>query len=315
MDDNKQAAIQQKEKAAATDSKLYTVDGKAHRSVSERTLRKRLARLASSPMVLILAILVSLSVISTAFSGYMWPVTLFLVIERLALAIGLWMLYTTAGKKGGAVLAVIPMCTGIVGIVGILFVAVFTGSAMFGKLLLVQTSSAVALVRAVYQANLWAVVPILVCITVAYCAYLFYSRERQLLCNLRDGLRYGFPFENGYKQFSVGCVSIAAGLLIYRLAAAIIGSFANIGFVSSRAVAMLDAMLLPQGNAFVGIVCALLEAAVLIISAVLAFRYGATVKKFKAQKKVMDGVNKSARESAEAVISIEKEKAAARAKK
>ncbi len=297
-----------------TDTGLYTVDGVAHRALSERTLKKRLAKLASSRSVLLLALLVSLSAILTAFRGYLVPITVFLTAERVLFAVGLWMVYITAGKKGGKLLAALPLYSGVAAIIGLLFLAAFISCAMFGKLLLFQTEGSVQLVRVIYSAKLWAIVPALLCIMAAYCFYLFKRHERQLLCNVRDGLKYGFPFEQGYSAYARSCVAVAVLFAAFQITRAFFGGFSQLGFIPDHAVKMLDSLLLPQLNYGVSLVGVLVQAASLVLAATLAYRYGNTVKKYKAQKAALDGAKQAAKESANAVIEMENEKAAARAK-
>lgn len=297
------------------DTGLYTVDGTSIRRVSERTLKKRLARLASSRLVFVLALLLSLSAALTAFRGYLLPVTLFLTAERAAIAVGLWVLYFTAGKKGGSFLAGVSLYFPIAAVAGLLFAAVFIICALFGKLLLFQTASAVSLVRSIYKAGLWAVIPILLCFMAAYCVYLFKRCQRQLLCNVRDGLRYGFAFENGSKAFSRNCILVAVLMIAIQIARAFIKSFSQFGFVPEHTVPMFDRMFLSQINYIVSLIGVAVHAAVLFAAAALARRYYEVVKRYKEQKKAGDSARQSAIQGASEVVAMEKEKAAERDEK
>lgn len=293
------------------DTSLYTVDGKAYRGVSSRTLKKRLARLASSQLVLALGLFLSVSAALTAFRGYLLPVTVFLAAERAVFALGLWRVYFTAGKKGGAFLAAMSFWTPFAAVAGLLFFAVFLACAMFGKLLLFRGAAAEELVRLVYRARLWAVLPALLCVAAAYWVYLFARRQRLLLCNMRDGLRYGFPFENGYRQFSRNCVLVAALMSAFQVLRAFFHSFGVIG-VPRQAAAMLDRLLLSQRNYTVNALGVAVQALVFVLAAALARRFGKTVRKYKAQKKSYDEERRSAEEGAAEVLALEKEQAAGR---
>lgn len=289
------------------DTSLYTVDGKAYRGVGYRTLKKRLARLASSQLVLILGLFLSVSAALTAFRGYLLPVTVFLAAERAVFALGLWRVYFTAGKKGGAFLAAMSFWTPFAAVAGLLFFAVFLACSMFGKLLLFRGEAAEELVRLVYRAKLWAVLPALLCVAAAYWVYLFARRQRLLLCNMRDGLRYGFPFENGYRQFSRNCVFVAVLMSAFQVLRAFFHSFGGIG-APAQASAMLDRLLLSQRNYTVNALGVAVQAAVFILAAALARRYGKTVRKYKAQRQSYDEERRSAEKGAAEVLALEKEK-------
>lgn len=302
-------------KVATADSSLYTVEGKANRNVSERTLRKRLARLASSRLVMLLALFVSFSAILTMFRGYFLPITVVLTVERVLLSVGLWMLFATAGKKGGKLLAAIPLAMMIIASIGLAALAGFATLAMFGKVVPIATKEVIQLARLMYASQLWTLVPILACVMAGYCLNLFYRHQRLLLCNLRDGLKYGFAFENGYKPFASGCVIVAAVALGSQFLRLFFTSFSAFGFLSDKAVAMLDAFFLKQMNYGLSLAGMMVQAAVLIVAAVLALRYGAVVKKFKAQRHTAETAKRSAEESKAEVVAIETEKAARRAEK
>lgn len=314
-DENKRKRPIITEVSPHTDPNLYTVEGKAHQGVSGRTLKKRLARLASSRAVLILAALLSLSAVLTAFRGYLLPVTVFLTASRAVCAAGLWTLYFTAGKKGGRLLAAYSLWSSIAAVVGFLLIAAFIVCAMFGKLLLIRTDSTVSLARDVLSAKTFAVVPALICVMAAYCTYLFKRYERQLFCNVRDGLRYGFPFEQGCTKYAAGCVYMSVLLAAVLAARAFVTSFSRFSFLPSYAVGALDRLLIPHGRYALLLAGLLVQIAVYALSAGVALRYGGAVKKFKAQKAASDSAKRSAEESASAVLEAEKEKAVSRAER
>lgn len=263
---------------------VFPVDGAAPKSVSEKTLRKRLARLAASRPVLVLAILLSVSALLTAFRGYFWPVTAVLTVSRALSAAAVWTVYLTAGKKGGRFLAALPLYATVFSAVVLLFLAVFIFCAMFGKMVLVSGSGAVALVRLAYSAKLWSVVPALVYIVIAYCLYLFARHQRLLCCNIRDGLIYGFPFENGYKGFLRSCIIVAIVLPVLQIMRGFTGSFAEYELLSSGAAALFDKLFLSQLNYWLNLFGVFVHSAALLAAGSIAVKYAAVVKKYKAQK-------------------------------
>lgn len=294
MSDNKPTSLPSGEKTDVFDVRTLkptaaektpaTVDGKAAQAPGERTLKKRLARLCAARPVLILAVLLSVSALLTAFRGYLLPVTVFLTVLRVGYAVGLWLLHLSAGKKGAKLLSALSLYGTIAGVVGLLFLAVYIACAMFGQALLLQTESTLSLARTIYAAGLWAVIPALMCIMAAYCLYLFKRHERQLLCNLRDGLRYGFPFEQGSAAFTRNSTLSAVVLLVLQIVRAFFTSFSLLGISSANTVKMLDKLLLPQMNYAVSLIGVLVHVAALIVAAALARGYGETVKKYKAQR-------------------------------
>lgn len=298
-----------------TDYNLYTVEGKSQRTVNERTLKKRLSKFASSRTVLLLAIFTSLSAVLTAFRGYLLPVTLFLAVLRTCYAVGLWLVYTSKGKKGGGFLAAFSLVSTAAAVIGLLLLAAFIGCGMFGKLLLVRTDGTVRLAKAILEAKTFAVVPALICIMAAYCVYLFKKYERQTLCNMRDGLRFGFPFGQGSLIYARNCLFVSGVLLAVTVARSFFVSFSGVGFIPGYAVEALDWLLIPHCNFAAFAAGAVVQVAVYVLSAVLAFRYGGIVKRYKAQKAAADEARRSAEDGASAVLEAEREKAAGRAGK
>lgn len=294
MSDNKPAAPRQNDKTDVFDVRAYkpdggekaavAVDGKAAQAPGERTLKKRLARLCASQPALILAVLVSVSALLTAFRGYLLPVTVFLTVLRTGYAVGLWLLHSSAGKRGAKLLAALSLYGTLAGILGLLALAVYIACAMFGRSLFFTAGSAVSLARTIYAAGLWAVLPALMCIMAAYCLYLFKRHERQLLCNLRDGLRYGFPFEQGSAAFTRNCTLSALVLLALQIVRAFFTSFSLLGISSASTVKMLDKLLLSQTSYAANLIGVLVHVAALVMAAALARTYGETVKKYKAQR-------------------------------
>lgn len=308
-------AIESGNKNGHTDSNLYTVEGRTQRTVNERTLKKRLSKLASSRAVLLLAIFTSLSALLTAFRGYLLPVTLFLAALRTCYAIGLWIVYSSKGKKGAGFLAAFSLASTAAAVIGLLLLAAFIGCGMFGKLFLVRTNGTVLLAKAISEAKTFAVIPALICIMVAYCIYLFKRYERQTLCNVRDGLRFGFPFGQGSLIYARNCFIVSGVLLAVTVVRSFFISFSGVGFIPEYAVEALDWLLIPHCNFAAFVAGAAVQIAVYVLSAVLAFRYNGMIKRYKAQKAAADEARKSAEDGTNAMLEAEREKAAGRAGK
>jgi len=294
---------------------VFTVDGGTHRGVSEKTLKRRLARLAASRSVLVLAIMLSVTTVFTALRGYYWPVTLLLTAGRALEAVAVWMLYLTAGKKGGSLLAALPLYVPITYATCLVFFGVFLFSGMFGKLILFNTSGGVNMVRLTRDAQLWTIIPVLLCFITAYCVYLFNRHERQLCCNIRDGLKYAFPFENGYKAFTRCCITVAVLLPVLQILRGFVGTFAEVSYVADRAAPLFDKLFLSEINYYLNLVGICVQSATLVVAAAVANRYAAVVKKYKAQREMRRMAEEAARVGAEEVLLIEAEKAANRAEK
>ena len=276
-----------------TNTGMFPVEGSGHKAVSEKTLRKRLARLASSRPVLALCILLSVSTFLTAFRGYFLPVTLLLTLGRGLFAAAAWMIYLTAGKKGSGFLAALPLYATASICVVLLFFAVFIFSGMFGKMVLVSGDSAEELVRLIYSAKLWAIVPALAFVTAAYCLYLFARHQRLLFCNIRDGLIYGFPFENGYGGFVRACITVAVALPCVHIVSGIIGTFGSYEVLSSGAAELFDRIFLSDSGYWLNLLGVLVHSSALITAAVVAMRYGTVVKKYKEQRELYKAAKKA----------------------
>lgn len=263
---------------------VFPTEHGAHKPVSEKTLRKRLARLCASRSVLALAVLLSLSALLTVFRGYYLPITLLLTVGRVLSAAAVWTLCLTAGKKGGRLLAALPLYVTIARAVALLFGAVFIFCGMFGKMVLLGGSGAVNLVRTVYGAGMWAVIPALACIVAAYCFYLFARHERLLCCNIRDGLTYGFAFEGGATGFLRSSIAAAVAFPVLQVIRGVVGTFGKYELFSDGAAKLLDKLFISQSNYWVNFLGILVHSAALILAGTLAVKYSATVKKYKAQK-------------------------------
>ena len=288
---------------------VFPIDRDAPKNISEQTLKKRLARFAASRLVFGLAFLLSASAVLTAVRGYFWPVTLTLTLGRALAATAVWVVYASAGKKGSRLLAALPLYMTMASALMFVLLGVFVFCAMFGKMFLFSGDVAVDLVRSAHSAGLWAVLPALVYIMVAYCMYLFKRHERQLCCNIRDGLIYGFPFENGYTGFMRSCIVTACVLPAIHIARGVIGSFSNFGALSNGAAAFYDKLFMSEYNYWLALVGVLVHSAALVVAAVVGGRYASIVKKYKEQKEASAN-DKAQRKTTDALTLTKEDKTA-----
>ncbi len=290
------------DKVVPSDTGVFPTVGTTPKNISEKTLKKRLARLAASRPVLLLAVLLTVSAVLTALRGYFWPVTVTLTAGRALAALAVWLIYGSAGKKGSSLLAALPLYMTIVSCGVYVLLGVFVFCAMFGKMFLLSGDTAVDLVRSAHSAGLWAVPSALAFFMAAYCLYLFKRHERLLCCNIRDGIKYGFPFEKGSGAFMRCCVIAAVVLPVLHIGRGVIGSFT--GFeVLGKAAAFYDKLFIDQLNYWLSFVGILVHSAALIMAGAVGNRYSAVVKRYKAQRGIgtddktktvqRDGVNGS----------------------
>lgn len=265
---------------------ITPVENGGSRAVSEKTLKKRLARLSASPLMLAMAVLLGISAVLTLFRGYFWPFTAAFALHRILAAVSAFLLYFTAGKRGGKLLAAAPLYASIASVTGLVFLSVFIFCGMFGKMLLVSGEKAEEWVRLIHGAGLWALIPSLVCLVIAYCLYLFKRHERLFTLNVRDGLRYGFAFEKGYGSFSRSAVILAAVLFVLQVVRGFIGSFADLGWFPDNATALYDRLFLAQNSYVVNLLGVIIHCAALGCAIVLALRYATAVKKYKLQREL-----------------------------
>ncbi len=272
------------------------------RKIGARTLKRRVSALCTSRLMLLLCLFMSVSALLTAFRGYYMPFTLYLTLQRAANAAVLWTVYITAGKKGTRELAWYPVVEAIVSAVGLLFLAAFTICAMFKTALIFSGSK--SFILSIYKSGMWALVLAMSFVMAAYCIYLFKRRERLLLCNLRDALRYGFAFNSGCKVFSVCCIVVACMMPLSLVVLAVLGGFDALPYISADAAALFN-RIYNTGSYFVlTLLGVLVHSVALLLTAVMTVRYEGVVKRYKeqrdAQKKAEEEIKKS-REEAEAV--------------
>lgn len=280
--------------------------GNVRKNVTEKTLKKRMARLVVSKESMILAILFSVSALLTFFRGYVLPVTLLLGLERCAIAATLWVMFFTAGRRGKSLLAWLPIIETVVAALTAAFIAAFTGTAMFAKqfLLLGQEKW----VKLIYKAGMWAVVPALFCIAAAYCIYLFKRYERLLCCNIRDSLRYGFSFDKGSYKFFGNCIVTASSLLVLYIARALMGDFAGFDFLSADAASFFNAAFPKTGLFWLSFIGVVVHAAAIVLAGILTLRYGNIIKRFRHQRDESRKREAAERASIEELRQLEREK-------
>lgn len=284
--------------------------GNVRRNVTEKTLKKRMARFVTSKEVMVLAILVSVSALLTFFRGYILPVTLLLGLERCAIAATLWVMFFTAGKRGKELFSWLPVIETVVASLLMLFISAFIGAAMFSKQFLV--SGQVEWIQRIYDAGMWAVLPALFCLATAYCIYLFKRHERLLCCNIRDSLKYGFSFGKGSYKFFVNCVIVAVAMVALYIIRAIIGDFGSFDFLSDGAAEFYNAAFPKTGWFWFNFIGVLIHAAAIVLAGVLALRYGVLIKRFKHQRESSRRREAADRESVNELRRMEEEKEAER---
>jgi len=272
------------DKVKAGETGIFPAEGAVHKNISEKTLKKRLARLAASRLVLSLAVLMSVSAILTAIRGYFWPVTVTLTLGRTLSAVALWLIYATAGKKGSRLLAALPLYMTVFAVTVFSLMGVFVFCAMFGKLFLFGGDKAVELVRAAHSAGLWSVIPALIFFVIAYCIYLFKRHERLLACNVRDALLYGFPFEKGSAGFMRSCIVAACALTVLQIGRGAVGSFSQFETLGKEGAAFFDKLFMAEYSYWLNFLGVLVHSAALLAAGVAGNRYSAIVKKYKVKK-------------------------------
>ncbi len=275
------------------------------RKIGARTLKRRVSALCTSRLMLLLCIFMSVSAVLTAFRGYYMPFTLYLTVQRAANAAVLWTVYITAGKKGTRELAWYPVAEAIVSAVVLLFLAAFTVAAMFKTALIFSGSK--KLILSIYKSGMWALVLALSFVMAAYCIFLFKRRERLVLCNLRDALRYGFAFNSGCKAFAVCCIIVACVMPLSLVVLALMGGFGSLPYISEEAAALFG-RIYNTGSYFVlTLLGILVHSVALTITAVVSMRYEGVVKRYKEQREAQKKAEDEARQSREELEQVEEE--------
>lgn len=284
--------------------------GNVRRNVTEKTLKKRMARFVTSKQFFALACLTSLSALLTCFRGYLLPFTLFLVLERVAMAATLWTMFFTAGKKGKEVLPWLSVAETALATIILGFIVAFVGAGMFSKQLLFSGQE--KWVELIYRAGMWAVIPALLCIATAYCIFLFKQYERLLCCNVRDALRYGFPYEKGSYKFFVNCIIVAVAMPALYILRGVLGDFSAFDFLSDGALKLFNAAL-PKGNLYwLNLVGILVHSATMALAGTMAVKYSGIIKRYKQQRDALRRQEAADRAGVEELRRMEEEKTAQR---
>ncbi len=277
---------------------------------TEKNFKKRMARFANSKVVITLAVLMTLSAILSIFRPYLLPINCFLTAERTAMAACLWVVYATGGKRGMGVFAWLSVVETVLASLLMAFFACFVGCGMFSMQFLVTGQE--DYVRLIKNAGMWAVIPGLAALAVAYCVFLFKRHERLVCCNLRDALRYGFAFDRGSIVFTRNCIIVAIAMPVLYILRGVFGDLEGVSLLSNGAKAFYNAVL-PVGKGYwLNLVSVLVHSVALGISGAITVKYSAMVKKYKQQKEAKRKEEDSLREGIEELKAIEEEKEAER---
>lgn len=280
--------------------------GSVQRSLTEKTLKKRLARLANSKGMVTLATLMTLSALLTVFRGYIAPIAICLTVERILIASVLWCMYATGGKMGRGLLPWLPVIETVVAAILCAFFAVFVFCGMFAKLFLISGQE--ELVRTIVGAGMWAVVPALAALATGYCVFLFKRHERLICCNVRDGLKYGFAFDKGAGKFMQNCLIVAialAGLAVFKL---IVGDFSAFGFLGEDGARLFNIAFNMDESIWLTFLGNLVHGAALLVAGAMAVRYSSTVKRYRQQRDAQRRAEDEAREGIKELCEIEQAK-------
>ncbi len=276
--------------------------GNVHKP-TEKSFKRRMARFAHSNAMLILALLMTSSAILTGFRPYLLPINAFLVAERAVMAVCLWIVFATGGKHGMGFMAWLGIIETIAVAVMMAFFAAFIGCGMFAQQLLLTNQE--DLVRTIKGAGMWAVVPALLALAVAYCVFLFKRFERLVCCNLRDSLRYGFAFDRGSYMFARNCVIVAVAMPVLYIIRGSLGDFEGIKALSDGARTLYNTVL-PMGKSYwLNLAGVIVHSATLLVAGALLVKYSAMVKRFKEQKEAARAVEEANREGIKELTEIE----------
>lgn len=281
------------------------------KNIGEKTFKKRMARFAHSKSVLTLAVLISLSALLTLFRPYILPVKLSLVGFRVALAVCLWLVYTTGGKRGMGFIAWLPVVETVWYSVMMAFFAAFIGCGVFSMQFLLKGQE--DLVRLIKQAGMWAFVPALLALAVVYCVFLFKRHQRLICCNLRDGVRYGFSFDRGTYLFVRNCIIVAVAMPLLYIIRGVFGDFEGVNLLSDGAKALFNYVLPTDGGYWINLGGVAVHSAACAVAAAVAIRYSAMVKRFRQQKEVQKAEEESVLKGVEELKELEAEKEAEKA--
>lgn len=280
------------------------------KNMGEKTFKKRMARFANSKAVLLLAVLMTVSALLTVFRPYLLSVKILLVAERAVMALLLWVVYATGGKRGMGAFAWLSVIEIVAFALLMIFFAAFIGCGMFSMQLLFTSHDET--VRLIKGAGMWAVLPALLALCVAYSVFLFKRHERLICCNLRDALRYGFAFDKGAYVFMRNCIIVAVAMPLLYIIRGSFGDMSGIKALSDGARGFYG-YVLPVGKYYwLNLGGVLVHSAVFVLSGIVAVRYSSMAKRFKRQKEARLAEEEALRAGVEELKELEAEKQAER---
>ncbi len=278
------------------------------KKVGAKTLKRRVGALCSSRLMLLFCIFMSVSAVLTTMRGYFLPFTLYLSLQRFAMVGCAWTVYFTAGKRLTTVFSWLPIAETIVAGVLFPFLAVYTGAAMFRNAVIFTAKD---YIYDVYKAGMWAIPVALGFFVIAYCIYLFKRRERLVLCNMRDALRYGFSFSGGSKRFVVYGMIVAVAMPLSLVVVEIMGGFSSLPYVSADAAVLIERVYGTGWIFVLNLIGVLVHSAAIVLGTMIVGRFDVIVKRYKEQREVQkkSNVGTTKAESTEESVSITDEKA------
>ncbi len=253
------------------------------KKVGAKTLKRRVGALLSSRLMLLFCVFISVSAVLTVFRGYFVPFTVYLSVQRFAMAGCAWWVYLTAGKQGTTAFSWLPVAESIAAAVMMLFLAAYTGAAMFKKALLFPVKDYVV---DVYNAGMWAIVVGLSFIAIAYCIYLFERHQRLVLCNMRDAVQYGFSFSSGSKRFVLYGFIVAGVMPLSLIVLAIMGGFDGLPYISADAAEFMNRVYNTGWVFVLNLIGVLVHSAAIVVSTMIVGRFDGIVKRYKEQREM-----------------------------
>lgn len=276
------------------------------KKMGEKTFKKRMARFANSKAVLLLAVLMTVSAVLSVFRPYLFSIKIFLISERTLMALLLWLLYATGGKYGMGLFSWLCVLETLVSTLAMAFCTAFIGCSMFAMQLLFTDKDDI--VRLINGAEMWAVIPALLCLCVAYCIFLFKRHERLICCNLRDSLRFGFAFDKGSYVYMRNCMIVAIAMPVLYIIRGSLGDFSGIKAIPEGARNFYN-YAFPMGDSYwLNLAGVLVHSAVLVVAGLICVRYAAMAKKFNQQREARLAEEEAVRAGIEELKAMEAEK-------
>lgn len=256
------------------------------KKIGPKTMKRRAGALCSSRLMLLFCIFMSVSTVLTAFRGYFTPFTVYLTVQRFAMAACAWTVYFTSGKYLATVFSWLPIVESVASAVMLLIFAACTGYAVTSSGA-DKASSFMGLGNLASAANksgMWALVVAASFVAMAYCIYLFKRRERLVLCNIRDAAQHGFAFSGGSKRYVAYGMIVACVMPISFIALKVMGGFDGLPYVSEDAAALMNGIY-NTGSIFVlNLIGVFVHSAAVLVSTMIVGRYEMVVKRYKEQR-------------------------------